>query len=199
MTRQKNKNNQVVVACVLHLSAAWCWMWEKRCPVSLAGAVCWSLDGPWTLNLWPWRHGLLLVSVLQWSSFLGNLFSIHLFSQLMFIEPNERPLDSKEIKPINPKGNQPWIFTGRTGAEALVLWPSDAKIRLSGKDPEAGKDWGQEEEGTDDEMVGWHHRFNGQEFEQTLGDSGGQRSLVYCSPWGPKESDTTQWLNNSNN
>ena len=85
----------------------------------------------------------------------------------MFIEPNERPLDSKEIKPINPKGNQPWIFTGRTSAEALILWPSDAKIQLSGKDPEAGKDWGQEEEGTDDEMVGWHHRFNGQEFEQT--------------------------------
>ena len=75
----------------------------------------------------------------------------------------ESPLDSKAIKPVNPKGNQPWIFTGRTGAEAPILWPSDAKNWLIGEDPDAGKDWRQEKKGTtEDEMVGWHYRFNGQ-------------------------------------
>ena len=75
----------------------------------------------------------------------------------------ESPLDWMEIKQVNPKGNQPWIFIGRTGAEAeaLILWPLDVKSRLTGKDPDAGKDWGQEEKGaTEDEMVGWHHRLN---------------------------------------
>ena len=93
----------------------------------------------------------------------------------------ENPLTSKEIKPVNPKGNQPWIFTGRTDgeAEALLLWPPDVKSWLIGKDPDAGKDWRQEEKGmTEDEMVGWHHGLNGYEFEQ---DSEGQGSLVlYC-------------------
>ena len=94
-------------------------------------------------------------------------------------------LDSKEIKPINPKGNQSWIFMGRT--EAPVLWPPDVKNWLIGKDPDAGKDWGQEEKGeTEDEMVGWHHRLNGHEFEQASGDGEGQGSLVCCSPWGHK-------------
>ena len=100
----------------------------------------------------------------------------------------ENPLDSKEIKPVNPKGNQPCIFIGRTDAEAeaLILWPPDAKSQLIGKDPEAGKDWRQEEKGvTEDEMVGWHHRLNG--CEQTPGDSEGQGSLACCSPWGYKE------------
>ena len=104
------------------------------------------------------------------------------------------PLDSKEIKPVNPKGNQPWIFIERTDAEAEApkLWPPDAKSWLIGKDPDAGRDWGQEEKiATEDEMVGWHHWFNGHEFEQTQGDSEGQRSLVYCSLWSHKESDTT--------
>ena len=76
----------------------------------------------------------------------------------------ESPLDSKEIKPVNPKGNQPWIFIGRTDAEAEapILWLPDAKSRLIGKDPDAGKDWGQAEKGTtEDEMVGWHHRLHG--------------------------------------
>ena len=86
----------------------------------------------------------------------------------------ESPLDSKEIKPVNPKGNQLWIFIGRTDAEAEapILWPPDAKSRLIRKDPDAGKDWGQEEKGAmEDEMVGWHHQLNGHEFEQTPGDS----------------------------
>ena len=74
----------------------------------------------------------------------------------------ESPLDSKEIKPVSPKGNQPWIFTGRTDVEAPILWPPDAKSQLTGKDPDAGKDWGQEEKCvTEDEMVGWHHQLNG--------------------------------------
>ena len=94
----------------------------------------------------------------------------------------ESPLDSKEIKPVNTKGNQPWIFFGRTDAEAEapVLWPPDAKNWLTGKDPDAGKGEGAAE----DEMIREHHRLNGHEFEQTPEDSEGQESLACCSPWG---------------
>ena len=108
----------------------------------------------------------------------------------------ESPLDSKEIKPVNPKGNQPWTFIGRTDAEVEtpVLWPPDAKSLLIGKDPDAGKDWGQEEKGTkEDEMVGWHHQLDGHEFEQAPGDGEGQESLGCYSPWGSKEWDMTDW------
>ena len=97
----------------------------------------------------------------------------------------ERPLDFSEIKSVNPKGNQPWILIGKTDAEpeAPILWPPDVMDWLTGKDPDAGKDWGQEEKGmTEDEMVGWHHRLNEHEFEQAPGGSEGQGSLVYCSP-----------------
>ena len=98
----------------------------------------------------------------------------------------------KEIKPINPKGNQPWVFIGRTDAEAPILWPPDVKSWLVGKDPDAGKDWRQEEkEMTEDEMAGQHYRLDGHEFEQTPGDGQGQGSLVCCSSWGHKESDKT--------
>ena len=110
----------------------------------------------------------------------------------------ESPLDCKEIQPVNPKGNQPWIFIGRTNVEAEtpILWPPDAKNWLTGKDPDAGKDWRQKEKGTTkDEMVGWHHRLNGHEFEQALGVGDGQGSLGCCSPLGCKESDTTERLN----
>ena len=107
----------------------------------------------------------------------------------------EKTLESpcKEIKPVNPKGNQPWIFIGRTDAEAevLILWPPDAKSWLTGKDPDARNDWRQEKWATEDKMIGWHHQLNGHEFEQTLGDSEGQRGLARCGPWGHKESDTT--------
>ena len=106
----------------------------------------------------------------------------------------------KEIKPVNPKGDQPWIFIGRTDpeAEAPILWPPDANKWLIGKDPGAGKDWGQEEKGmTEDEMIGWHHQLNGHNFEQTPGDGEGQGSLVCSSPWGHKESDTTERPNNN--
>ena len=97
--------------------------------------------------------------------------------QIVVLEKTpESPLDSKEIKPVNPKGNLPWILIGKTDAkaEAPILWPPDAKNWLIGKDPDAGKDWGQEERVmTEDEMIGWHHRLDGQELEQTLGDSEG--------------------------
>ena len=102
------------------------------------------------------------------------------------------PLDSKEIKSVNPKGNQPWIFSGRTDAEVLILWPPDAKSILIGKDLDFEKDWEQEEKrAAEDEMAGWHHRLNAHEFEQTPGDSEGQGSLACCSPWGHKELNTT--------
>ena len=106
----------------------------------------------------------------------------------------ESPLDCKEIWPVNPKGNQSWVFTGRTDAEAEapISWPFAVKSQIIGKDPDAGKDWRQEEKGvTEDEVVKWHHWFNGHEFDQTPGDSDGQGSLVCCSPWGGKESDRT--------
>ena len=102
----------------------------------------------------------------------------------------ESPVDCKESKPVNPKGNQPWIFIGRTDTETPILWPPDAKNWLIGKDSDAGKDWRQEETGmTEDEMVGWHPWLNGHEFEQALEDGEGQGSLACCSPWGHKESN----------
>ena len=108
----------------------------------------------------------------------------------------ESPLDSKEIKPVNPKGHQSWIFIGRTDAEAPILWPPDVESQLIGKDSDAGKDWRQEEMGTtEDKMVGWHHQLNEREFEQALGDDEGQGSLACCTPWGNKEWDTTEQLN----
>ena len=109
----------------------------------------------------------------------------------------ESPLDSKEIKPVNPKGNQSWIYIGRTDAEAEapIIWPSDANGRLIGKDSDAGKDWRQEEKGTtEDEMAGWHHRLEWHEFGLTLGVDDGQGGLACCDSWGHKESDTTEHL-----
>ena len=114
----------------------------------------------------------------------------------------ESPLDSKEIKPVNPKGNQSWILIGRTDAEAEapILWPPDEKTWFIGKNSDTGKDWRQEEKGTsEDEMFGWHHWLNRHEFEQAPGVGYGQGSLVCCSPWNWKELDTTKWLNWTNN
>ena len=110
----------------------------------------------------------------------------------------ESPLDQKVLKPAHVKGNQSWILIGRTDAEdeAPILWSPDVKDGLFGKDPDAGKDWRQEEKGMiEDEMVGWHHWLYGHEFEQALGVGDGQESLACCSPCGPKESDTTEQLN----
>ena len=110
----------------------------------------------------------------------------------------ESPLDSKETKPVNSKGNRPWILNEQTDAEpeAPMFWSPNVKSQLIGKDPDAGKDWEQEEKrATDDEMVGCHQWLNRHEFEQTPGDSYGQGSLDCCTPWGHKESDTNEWLN----
>jgi len=106
----------------------------------------------------------------------------------------ESPLDSKEIKPVNPKGNQPWIFIGRIDAEAEtpILWPPDAKNGLTVKDPDVGKDWRQEKGMTEHDMVRWHHWLNGYKFEQTQWVGDGQGNLVCCSPWGHKESDRNE-------
>ena len=107
-------------------------------------------------------------------------------------------LDCKEIQPIYPKGNQSWVFIGRTDAEAEapVLWSPDAKNWLIWEDPDAGNDWRWEEKGmTEDEMVGWHHLLNGHEFEQAPGAGDGQGSLECCSPWGCKELEMTERLN----
>ena len=104
------------------------------------------------------------------------------------------------IKPVNPKGNQPWICIGRLDAETEtpILWLPDAKSQLIGKDPDAGTDWRREKGTTEDEMVRWHHWLNRCEFEQIPGDSEGQGILMCCSLWGPKELDMTEQLNNNN-
>ena len=108
------------------------------------------------------------------------------------------PLDWEKIKPVSSKGNQSWIIIGRTDAEALILWPPDAKRRLIWKDPDAGKDWRQEEETTEDEMVRHHHGLNRTWVWASSGDGEGQGSLVCRSPCDCKESDTTEQLNNNN-
>ena len=113
----------------------------------------------------------------------------------------ETPLDCKDSQPVHPKGNQSWIFDGRTDAEAEtpILRPPHAKSRLIEKDPDAGKLLRLEAKGTtEDKIAGWHHQLNGQEVEQALENGEGQGSLAWCSPWGYKESDRTEQLNNSN-
>ena len=144
-------------------------------PVVMHGCESWTLKKGWAKNWCLW------IVVLE--------------------KTLESPLDCKKIKPINPKGNQPWIFIGRANAEAETpeLWPHDTKNQLIGKDPDDGKDWRREESGTtEDEMLRWRHWLNGHEFEQTLGDGEGQGSLVCSSPWGPKELDVTEQLSNKN-
>ena len=127
---------------------------------------------------------MMYVNVLQNTIFSENVcMYIHSWECLEL----SRSWELKEIQLVHPKGNQPWIFFGRTDAEAeaLILWPADAEHRLIGKGPDIGKDGKQEEKGTKaDEMVGWHHWLNGHEFEQTLGDSEGQGSLACYSLWG---------------
>ena len=110
----------------------------------------------------------------------------------------ESPLNNK-IKPVNPKGNQPWIFISRTDPKAPILWPPDAKSHLSEKDPDVEEDWRRKEKGAAEyQTVRQHQRLSGHEFPQTPGDSG-RRSLVCCSPWLHKESDMPYRLNNSKN
>ena len=113
-------------------------------------------------------------------------------------EDSWESLDCKEIQPAHSKGDQSWVFFGRSDAkaEAPVLWPPHVKSWLTGKDSDAGRDWGQEEKGTtEDEMAGWHHWLDGRESEWTPGVGDRQGGLVCCSSWGRKELDTTEWLN----
>ena len=110
----------------------------------------------------------------------------------------ESPLDCKDIQPVHSKGDQSWVFFGRTDAKAEtpILWPPHVKSWLIGKDPDAGRDWRQEEkETTEDEMAGWHHRLDGHEFGWILGVGDGQGGLAFCNLWGCKESNMTEWLN----
>ena len=110
----------------------------------------------------------------------------------------ESPLDCKKIQPVHPKADQSWVFIGRNDAESEtpILWPPHAKSWLIGRDPDAGRDWGQEEKGTtEDEMVGWQHRLDGREFGWTPSVGDGQGGLVCCDSWSRKESDTTEQLN----
>ena len=137
---------------------------------------------PWTSWSPQWKRKTLRVFsgdrvVLVYSWITIWLSTEEVYFQTVVLEKTlESPLDNKEINPVNPKGNQPWIFIGRTDAEAeaLIFWPPDVKSRLIRKDPDAGKDWRQEDKGTtEDEVVWWHHWFNGHEFEQAPGDSEG--------------------------
>ena len=123
-----------------------------------------------------------------------NAFELWCWRRLLRVSP----LDCKEIQPVHPKGNQSWIFIGRTDveAEASILWPPDAKCQLAVKDPDAGKDWMQETGTTEDEMVGWYHRLNWYELERPPGKGEGQGNLACCSPRSCKEVDTTEGLNN---
>ena len=143
------------------------------------------------------------VRMWEWDHKEGRVLKKWCFQIVVLEKTLESPLDSKQIKPVNPKLNQPWIFIRKTDAEAPILWPPDAKSWLIGKDLDAGQDWGQEEKGKiEEEMVRWHHHnswLNGHEFEQTLGDSEGPGSLACCSPWGPKELDTTERLKDNKN
>ena len=127
-----------------------------------------------------------------------GVLNLQVKTMIWWIVSGKYPRDCKEIKPGNPKGNQSWIFIGRTDAEAEtpILWSPDAKNWLVRKDPDTGKDWRQEEKGTtEDEIVGWYHWLDGHEFGQALGTGDEQGSLVCSSPWGCKELDMTERLN----
>ena len=142
-------------------------------PVVICGCESWDCEESWALKNWCF-----------WTMVLEKTL--------------ESPLDCKEIQLVYPKGDQSWVFIGRTDAEAEtpVLWPLHEKSWLTGKDPEAGRDWGQEEKGmTEDEMAGWHHWLDGHEFEYTLGVGDAQGGLVCCDSRDRRESDTTEWLN----
>ena len=120
------------------------------------------------------------------------------FWTVMLEKTLESPLDWKEIQPVHPKGDQSWVFIGRTDVEAdtPILWPPDANKWLTGKDSDARRDWEQEEKGTtEDEMAWWHHWLDGHESEWTQGVGDGQGGLACCSSWDRKELDTTEWLN----
>ena len=170
-----------------------CVQWTEYRMQVLSGTYIWALM---TVHkfVWskPWFFPLLRFRCESWTMKNWCFWIVVLEKTL------ESPLVYKEIKPVNPKGSQSWIFMGRTDAEAEapILWPSHVKSQLIGKDPDAWKDWRQEEKvSTEDEMVKWHHRLDGHEFEQTPGDSEGQGSLAYCSSCDRQELDMTEQQN----
>ena len=152
----------------------------------------------------------MVVCCMSWS-YVALLYSVFVKSLVFLIKPKnwcfwtvvlektlESPLACKEIQPVHPKGDQSWVFIGRTDVEAEtpILWPPHAKCWLIEKDSDAGRDWGQEEkETTEDEMAGWHHQLDGHEFGWTPGVGDGQWGLACCDSWGCKESDTTEQQN----
>ena len=147
---------------------------------------CQHLLDHWKARRVPGKHLLLTDWLCHWR-----------FWTVVLEKTLESPLDCKEIQPVHPKGNQSWVFIGRTDVEAetpntLATW---LESWLIWKDPDARKDWGQKKGMTEEEMVGWHHQLNGHEFGWTLGVGDGQRVLVCCSLWVHKELDTTKWLN----
>ena len=146
---------------------------------------CSQIYGFYSSHVWMW----------QLDCKEGWMLKNWCFQIVMLEKTLESPLDCKEIQSVHPKGDQSWIFTGRTVVEAPLIWPLDEKSWLIRKDPDAGKNWRQVEKGlTEDEMVGWHHWLDGHEFEQALGDGERQRSLVCWSPWGRKDWATEQHL-----
>ena len=126
-----------------------------------------------------------------WASKNWCFFELWCWRRLLRVPWTVRKSNQSILKEINPE----YSLEGDAETEAPIFWPPDAKSQVIGKDPDPGKDWGQEKGEIEDKTVGWHHRLNGHEFEQTLGDSEGQGSLVCCSPWGHK--DMTYWLNNN--
>ena len=133
----------------------------------------------------------------SWAVKKAEHWRIDVFWTVVLEKTLGSPLDCREIQPVHPKGDQSWVFIGRTDAEAEtpILWPPDAKNWLIGKDPDVGRSWGQEKGMTEDGMAGWHHWLNGRESEWTLGDGDGQGGLACCDSWGRRESDTTERLN----
>ena len=175
------------------------WKWKVK---SLS--CVWLLVIPWTAAYQASIHGIFQARVLEWVAIAFSDGCEHWINKdswalknccfwIVVLEKTlQSPLNCKETKPVNPKGNQSWVFMGRTDAEAPILWLPDARSWLIGKDPDSGKDWGQEENGeTEDEMVVWDHWLDGHEFEQALGIGDWQGSLACCSPQCGKESDMT--------
>ena len=165
--------------------------YEKSGEYYLCGWLYWQKEGPQGL-LSPGNGPSIIWVLVTWVCPAWGDSSNHTFMIRVLLYKGA----SIKVSEIFNLWNQSWIFIGRTNAEAPILWPSDAKNWLIEKDPDAGKGWRQEEKGmTEDELVGWHHWLDGHEFEQALEVGDGQGSLVCCSPWGHRESDTTEWLN----
>ena len=176
-------NNVILIHILFHLGEEWC---SERISQGWSQGT-WSYGFP-SSHVWMWE----LDYKESWAPKNWCFWTVVLEKSL------ESPLDCEAIQAVHPKGNQSWIFIGRTDAEAEtpIIWPLGVKNWLIWKDPDARKDWRQEERGTtEDEMVGWHHWLSGHESETALGAGDGQGSLVCCSPWGRKELDMTEWLN----